>query len=282
MPYSAEISRNNPSCFLFVIDQSGSMGDPFGGAQGSQRKDQAVADTINRFLDSLGQRCVQGADIYDYFDIGVIGYGGVGVGSAFQGNLSGQILQPIGTIYPNPIRREKSIEKEMTGRGKIEDVEKEFPVWFDPKASGGTPMCAGLRKVHNTLEEWVKQNPNSFPPTVINITDGASGDGDPTSEANKIKQLGTSDGKVLLCNVHISDKQATPIAFPDSEAMLPDEFAKLLFNISVTLPEPFLPTAKNLGFTVTPNSKAFTFNADPVKLIQFLDIGTRRQLDLMR
>ena len=128
----------------------------------------------------------------------------------------------------------------------------------------------------------MKQNPNSFPPTVINITDGASGDGDPTSEANKIKQLGTSDGKVLLCNVHISDKHATPIAFPDSEAMLPDEFAKLLFNISVTLPEPFLPTAKNLGFTVTPNSKAFTFNADPVKLIQFLDIGTRRQLDLMR
>ena len=27
MPYSAEISRSNPTCFLFLIDQSGSMGD---------------------------------------------------------------------------------------------------------------------------------------------------------------------------------------------------------------------------------------------------------------
>lgn len=27
MPYSAEISRNNPTLFVFVIDQSGSMGD---------------------------------------------------------------------------------------------------------------------------------------------------------------------------------------------------------------------------------------------------------------
>jgi hypothetical protein len=31
MAYSAEISRNNPSCFLFVIDQSGSMSDNFSG-----------------------------------------------------------------------------------------------------------------------------------------------------------------------------------------------------------------------------------------------------------
>ena len=136
-------------------------------------------------------------------------------------------------------------------------------------------MCAGLRQAYNALQEWVNKHPDSFPPTVINITDGASTDGDPTNDANKIKQLGTNDGKVLICNVHISSTQAAPIAFPDSEALLPDSYAKLLFNISVTLPEPFLQPAKDLGFAVNPNSKAFTFNADAVKLIQFLDIGTR-------
>lgn len=281
MSYSAEISRTNPSCFLFLIDQSGSMSDPFGGAQSSQTKAQIVADAINRFIDSLGVRCTKGEGILNYFDIGVIGYGEK-VGSAFTGNSSSQILHSIGTIYPNPNRMEKSIEQQMTGRGKTEDVEVNFPVWFDPKSGGGTPMCAGLRQAYNALEEWSNKHPDSFPPTVMNITDGESGDGDPTNEANKIKQLGTSDGKVLLCNVHISDKQATPIAFPDSEAMLPDSHAKLLFNISVTLPESFLGTAKNLGFAVTPNSKAFTFNADAVKLIQFLDIGTRTQQDNMR
>ncbi len=31
MPYTAEISRNNPSCFLFLVDQSSSMLEAFGG-----------------------------------------------------------------------------------------------------------------------------------------------------------------------------------------------------------------------------------------------------------
>lgn len=281
MPYSAEIRRENPSSFLFLIDQSGSMIDSFGGAQGNQSKAQAVADAINRFIDSLGLRCTKGNEVRNYFDVGVIGYGS-NIGSAFTGNLSNSILQPIGTIHPNPIRLEKSIEQKLTARGKLESVEDDFPVWFDPKCSGGTPMCEGLRLAYETLQEWVQKHPNSFPPTVINITDGESTDGNPASEANKIKQLGTGDGTVLLCNVHISSNQATPIAFPDSDAMLSDSYAKLLFDISVTLPASFLEPAKSLGFSVTNNSKAFTFNADAVKLIQFFDIGTRCQLELMR
>lgn len=34
MPYQAEISRANPGCFLFVIDQSGSMADLVGDGSG--------------------------------------------------------------------------------------------------------------------------------------------------------------------------------------------------------------------------------------------------------
>jgi len=30
MPYTAQISRLNPTCFLFLIDQSGSMADTWG------------------------------------------------------------------------------------------------------------------------------------------------------------------------------------------------------------------------------------------------------------
>jgi hypothetical protein len=280
MSYSAEISRENPSCFLFLIDRSTSMSDPFGGMHGGQSKAQVVADALNRFIHSLGLRCTKGNDIYNYFDIGIIGYGDKV--SALLENSSNSVLQPIDAIIPSPIRIEKSSKQEMTARGEVETVETDFPVWFDPKSYGATPMCEGLRLAHKILQEWVKKHPNSFPPTVINITDGESTDGDPTSEANKIKQLETNDGSILLCNVHISSFKATPIAFPDSYEMLPDPYAKLLFNMSVTLPESFLGAAKNLGFDVTNTSKAFTFNADAVQLIQFFDIGTRRQLELMR
>ncbi len=43
MPYSAEISRTNPTCFLFLIDQSGSMGDAVPD-QPNRKKADAVAE----------------------------------------------------------------------------------------------------------------------------------------------------------------------------------------------------------------------------------------------
>ena len=49
MPYTAEISRANPTCFLFLIDQSGSMADSFG-TEGAGRK-----------ADFRGRRCKSNA-----------------------------------------------------------------------------------------------------------------------------------------------------------------------------------------------------------------------------
>jgi hypothetical protein len=58
MPYTAEISRTNPSCLLFLIDQSGSMSDPVGGEPGRSKADR-LADAINRLLYELIIRCTK-------------------------------------------------------------------------------------------------------------------------------------------------------------------------------------------------------------------------------
>src|SRR5690606_38943636 len=79
MPYSAEISRMAPTAFLFLLDQSASMQDPFGGAR--QRGDAApskarvLADVVNRLLQNLVLRCAKEDGVRDYFYVGVIGYG---------------------------------------------------------------------------------------------------------------------------------------------------------------------------------------------------------------
>jgi len=91
MPYSAEISRKNPTCFLFLIDQSGSMNDPFGTGESKKRKADGVADAINNMLRELGIRCAKDEGIRDYFHVGVIGYGSH-VGPAFGGSLRGKDL----------------------------------------------------------------------------------------------------------------------------------------------------------------------------------------------
>src|SRR5439155_9755039 len=63
MSYEAEISRSNPSAFLFLIDMSGSMTDPYAGGK---RKADGVADAINKLLSNLSIKCTKSEGVRDY------------------------------------------------------------------------------------------------------------------------------------------------------------------------------------------------------------------------
>lgn len=274
MPYTAEISRSNPSCLLFLIDRSGSMEDPFGVGESNRSKADGVADAINRLLQNLVIKCAKSEGIRDYYDVGVVGYGQK-VGPAFGGSLSGRDLVPVSEIADNPERVEERTRKTDDGAGGLVDQTVKFPVWFDAVAKGGTPMCGALAAAEAALTGWIATHASSFPPIVINITDGESTDGDPTDAADALKLLATDDGQVLLFNVHLSSQRATPVEFPDSMAQLPDKYAQLLFDISSPLPSHMRSAAAAEGYPVTDGSRGFVFNADIVSVIRFLDIGTR-------
>lgn len=274
MPYVAEISRANPSCFLFLIDQSGSMEDPFGGGESSRRKADLLADAINRLLQNLVIKCAKEEGIRDYFHVGVVGYGNK-VGPALAGQLAGRELVPISEIGNSPARIEERKKKVDDGAGGLVEQNIRFPIWFDPVAHGATPMCQALMQAHDMLARWLPQHPDSFPPIVINITDGEATDGDPSVPADALRKLKSSDGSVLLFNVHLSAKGGRPIEFPDGADQLPDKYAALMFELSSPL-TPYMRTiAQQEGYTVSENSRGFVFNADMVSLIKFLDIGTR-------
>jgi hypothetical protein len=132
--YEAEISRRNPTCFLFLIDQSGSMGDTFGGDPIS--KAEALADVINRLFDALVDRCAKGVEILDRYFIGVLGYGG-DVRWAFEGALKGRDLVPVSEIGRNPLRIETRVKREYDGAGGLIEKQTRFPIWFEAKANGG-------------------------------------------------------------------------------------------------------------------------------------------------
>jgi hypothetical protein len=298
MPYSAEVSRANPSCFLFLIDQSGSMEEVLNptNAQPMERpvvvdgqqythtatgptKAQKVADVINRLLTNLIIKCTKSEGVRDYYHIGVLGYGGDNTANrvqpAFGGSLTGRDLVPIHEIADAPARIEEKTKKVEDGAGGLVDQKTKFPIWFDAVANGGTPMCAALSKAKDVLSTWTTQHPNGFPPMVINITDGESTDGDPTIAAESLKGLSSSDGNVLLFNIHISTRNAASVEFPDNDAALADENAKKLFNSSSILPPHIQSVAKQEGIQVSEMTRGFAFNADLVTLIRFLDIGTR-------
>lgn len=277
MSYTAEISRTTPSMFLFLIDQSGSMDDPFGApaeSGESRKKSEGVADAINRLLQNLVIKCAKSEGIRDYYSVGVIGYGGK-VRPAFGGALSGKTFAPVSEIADNPARVDERSRKVEDGAGGLVDESVKFPVWFDPKGHGGTPMCEALRLAKATVEGWTGQHGDGFPPIVINITDGESTDGDPTTVATELKSLSTSDGEVLLFNLHLSSSKAAPLQFPDREDGLPDEYARLLFRISSPLPAYMRSVAREEGISISDGARGFVFNADIISVIRFLDIGTR-------
>jgi|SRR5579872_2632334 len=274
MAYTAEISRTNPSMFLFLIDQSGSMDDPFGAGESDRKKADGVADAINRLLQNLVIKCAKSEGVRDYYSVGVIGYGGK-VSPAFAGSLAGRDLAPISEIADNPARVDERSKKVEDGAGGLVDETVKFPVWFDPKGHGGTPMCEALKRAHTVVSDWIGQHQSSFPPIVINITDGESTDGDPTAAAESLNSLSTDDGNVLLFNLHLSSSKASPVQFPDSEAGLPDKYAELLFRISSALPSYMRTAARDEGMEISDGARGFVFNADMISVIRFLDIGTR-------
>jgi hypothetical protein len=272
MSYTAAIQRSDPTAFLFLVDQSGSMSDKMAG---EKTKAQFVADVLNRTLMNLVTRCAKSEGVRNYFDIGVLGYGGSGTKNGFAGQLSTQLINPISAIEASPLRVEDRRKKVDDGAGGLVEQSVKFPVWFEPVSSGGTPMCSALTTAAEALVSWCDQHPNSYPPTVLHVTDGESSDGDPEQLATMLKQISTADGQVLLLNLHVSSSEAAPTKFPASDMNLPDMYAKLLFNMSSQLPEHLVRFAREKGYAVTPESRGFVFNADAAEIVEFFDIGTR-------
>lgn len=274
MPYSAEISRANPSCFLFLIDHSLSMDQELGGGGLPMRKADAVAEAVNRLLSELTIKCAKEEGVRDYFHVGVIGYGDT-VEPAFGGMLSQRELVPLSELAANPARLEERVQKAVMPNGRQIEQRVKSPVWVEPLANGETPMTEVFNRASAIVGLWLRGHPGCFPPIVLNITDGSSSDGDPSAAAAGLQSLASADGNVLLFNLHLSSDDTDPIVFPSDVADLPDEHAGRLFAMSSPLPERMRQVALRHQLDVEEGARGFVFNADISAVVQFLDVGTQ-------
>ena len=133
--------------------------------------------------------------------------------------------------------------------------------------------------LHQHVFDWVNLHPDSFPPIVINITDGLATDspydGASLNEwASRLSTIATSDGPSLLLNIFISPQEGAERWFPVSPDGLPQPGPEL-FAISSVMPEPMVRTARAAGIDVAPGGRGFVFGAGLKALVKFLDVGTR-------
>lgn len=274
MNYDAAINRMAPSCILFLLDLSTSMNGRFGG-DAARKKAEGVADVVNKLLYDIGLRCSKQADdVRDYFHIGVVGYG-KNVGPAFGGRLAGRELVPMSEVASYPLRVEEREKLEPDGAGGVVARPTQFPIWFDPTAGGETPMVQAFELARRIVSDFVAKYPDSYPPTVVNVTDGVSTDGDPEPAAAALRSVATTDGNVLLFNAHISECDVQPLEFPDDESRLPDDAARLLFRMSSVLPPTIRDAAVKEKYRIRPETRGFVFNGDLVAMTRFMTIGTQ-------
>ncbi len=288
-PYTAQITRSNPSAFLFLVDQSGSMEADINYNGRTMTKAEAVAQIVNEQLDTMLAQCQRSEGIRDYFDVSLIGYGGDSSENAnilWEGTLEEREFVKISELATNYIE-EIEIEDEKIIRGVSRKTIRKVKTWLNPIANYKTPMKSALELAADLLERWIVCHDSSdcFPPVVFNITDGVATDAENDDEllqsAERIKQLHTNDGNVLLINIHISEDCAASILFPSKSKELPDDYyAVLLYNMSSEMPK---TVNKEIADLKNCDPKAtfigMAVNADTTSLVQMLNIGTSMSMN---
>ena len=217
-PYTAQITRNTPTAFIFLVDQSVSMKriTNFYGEQISLA--DAVARIVNQQIFNLILRCVKMDDVRHYYDIAVIGYGHE-VYSGWNGTLAGRDFVSPEEIKNNPYKRITVREEVRTRKGtQIKEIEKDQ--WLVAKCDGHwTHVHKAFDRAKQLLDKWMIEHHNKdcYPPTIINITDGQFTDATREQiiqQANELKSMFTNDGNVLLWNIHITPNSVEQVLLP--------------------------------------------------------------------
>jgi len=268
MAYCAEISRNNPSLIVFLLDQSRSMGQKLVEDSSTRTKAQGVADAINRLIQDLVIKSTKADGVRDYFWIFAIGYGYPG-GPLFP-NAPFDSPIPISKIADSPSRIEERTR--LTDSG--EPIVTRIPVWVDPQSYGWTEMCKSLNVACDVVKNWRKCYPKAFPPVIFNLTDGGATDGDPRISGSLILETQFEDGAPLLFNLHLSTRSTNIIKYPVTRDELPEKHAKTMFDMSSQLPDFAIQAIKTYGESVRNGARGMVYNADLRSIITLLNVGT--------
>ena len=264
--YTAKVTSLNPHAVVFLIDQSGSMSEPW---ISEVSKKERVAEIVNETLNVLLAESLDGEeDLKAYFEVALIGYGGselTGVRSLIKGT---SIEEPFVSIS----QLREAGEKVVITEGRIKQSVRR---WIDPHADGKTPMRRAFEVANNALKPWLENHKDSFPPIVFNITDGDFSDQDPRQIAEEICEGSTNDGNVMLWTAHISSANNETIRYPVFIKDGEDPNILRMFEMCSLVPKAMREHGRMIGVDIPEGARAFLFNSDVNDVVSLLNIGTQ-------
>lgn len=279
--YTAQITRNTPTAFIFLIDQSVSMKKQTTLFGEEMTMAEAASRIVNRQINELVLRCIKTNEVRHYYDIAVIGYGERAY-SGWNGELDGRDFVSPQELRDNPYKKIITREEKRTRKGVVvKEVEK--VQWMEARHDGHwTHFHDAFDRAKRLLDKWMDEHHDKdcYPPTIIHITDGVFNHAtkeEVVQKANELKSMFTNDGNVILFNIHFtSAKSADEIVCPISvDELKGDKYAESLFEMSSLLPKRYNDDiGKYLDDNRLGRHVAMGVNADATTLIKLMDIGT--------
>lgn len=278
--YTQEITRQHRAAIVIAIDQSCSMGGRMMLNGWDLSKAEVVSMVTGRLVDELIMRSFRDGEYRHYYDIALVGYSGDEVYSLLGREMT---FYPITTLATRDVRRTPYTLSYNTMHCGVQSFVEQVSQWVEPRSQGATPMHKMICVVTNMVNDWCAkaENVESFPPIVINITDGECSDANEEMlriAAQRLKNSGTANGKTLFANIHISsDTNHAPILFPNiREVPLEIRHAHLMMDMSSVMPEPFHPYVRECRSSFAqPPYFAMGYNTSMSELVAMLNIGTR-------
>ena len=283
------MSRANPGLMVFLVDCSASMTFPLLHSANDKNKSiskfQAAATILDSVLFQCTTKCASEDKYKDYVDFVILGYGD-------------NVFSPISKIsvseYPISVNKLDSSYESVEEFSEEELDETNSPIkWInqDMPLGGITSMRAGFAMAKKLIQDWAKKHPDSYPPVLLNVSDGMANDlpiinvdGEDAFDVaplielcNDIKKIQTNDGNTVIGNIHLSDGKIMNVKFPvsiDEVQELELESAETLFEMTSTVPAPWLEKAQGFGLNIRQDSKMYIYNSDFDSFLSFFKFGT--------
>ncbi|MBR5206344.1 MAG: VWA domain-containing protein [Alistipes sp.] len=280
--YQQQITHHNRGAFVLMLDCSASMGGMTRLNNVVMSKAEAVALVSNMIIDELMERATRHHIVRDYYDIAVIGYQEQSIRSLLPEVLGNGFVSVKYLSKFAPAHKVIHLDQQLDNGGVVSSPFSYRP-WINPISAGHTPMYEALIELHAIVEEWCScsDNYHSFPPVVINITDGECNDAsaeDLVTIAQSIKNTHTADGHTLFINVHLStlDELTSSTLFPAERGYsTEDGYRQMLFDMSSSIPQSLEPLIADIIQSQEAGPyRAVAFNASPIELFSILNIGS--------
>lgn len=262
MSYKKEMTINHPGLIMMLIDSSGSM---ISSHQGNYSKIQSAINSHNRAILELLVLNTGKEGIKNKCDVVAIEYG----------NNTRVIHQKDLITFAN--ESDQLTTSPMNSDGGIIDVPMYLP---NLKAGGGTPMSQAFEMAYQKAIVFCQNNPDSCPPLILNITDGAPNNSVTTAEIiKKCQSLSTNDGNVLVFNFHISNNGSGEVLFPIDRNELLDSTGKFLYDTASVAPMSLVERGAAQGLSIKENSKLMVSNASATTLTKVILFGSTVMAD---